>query len=93
MITTYQIRNVLRIYGNQLKKKSLPIQDSVGESKQSSEVIDISMNARKKQMLNKISKNMIAQVTSKEDQKHTEENNTSTKLLPNSDVERNQNEN
>ncbi len=49
MITTYQIRNVLRIYGNQLKKRSITIQDNLGASKKTADVVDISSEARQKQ--------------------------------------------
>ena len=66
MITTYQIRNVLRIYGNQLKKRTTLFQDSVNPIKQTSDSVDISVEARRKQMLNKMSNNIISQITQKE---------------------------
>lgn len=74
MITTYQIRHVLRIYGNQLKKKNLPIKDSVEAPQRLPDFVDISMEARKKQMLNKISDNLITQITPKPDQKGVQGN-------------------
>ena len=66
MITTYQIRNVLRTYGNQLRKKTLPIQDSVNPVPQSPDTVDISNKAREKQMLNQISDKLISQIDEKE---------------------------
>ena len=74
MVTTYQIRNVLRIYGNQLKKRAMHVQDAVTDKKPSAEVVDISLNARKKQMLDQISNDMISQVASKENNKEVQEN-------------------
>ena len=65
MITTYQIRNVLRTYGNQLKKRSLQIKDSAESPRKPSDSVNISVEARKKQMLNQISSDMISQVTHK----------------------------
>ena len=62
MVTTYQIRNVLRIYGNQLKKRTMLLQESVAPTKQPSDYIDISVEARKKQMYNQISNNMVSQI-------------------------------
>lgn len=65
MITTYQIRNVLRIYGNQLKKNTLPIKDKADPPKYNNDIVDISVEARSKQMVNKMSDNLISQVTPK----------------------------
>ena len=62
LVTTYQIRNVLRIYGNQLKKRTTEIQDRLKQTQQTSDFVDISIEARRKQMLNKISDDMISQV-------------------------------
>ena len=63
MITTYQIRNVLRIYGNQLKKRTMLLQDNVSPNKQPSDFVDISVEARRKQMFNQISNNLVSQIT------------------------------
>ena len=62
MITTYQIRNVLRIYGNQLKKRTMLFEDSAVSSKQSPDIIDISDEARQRQMLNQISFNIVSKI-------------------------------
>jgi len=61
LVTTHQIRSVLRIYGNQLKKRALQVQDSVQKPRQSSDSVNISTGARRKQMLDQISNKMISQ--------------------------------
>lgn len=71
MITTYQIRNVLRTYGNQLKKRSLQIKDIAEPARKPSALVSISVEARKKQILNQISSDMISQVNHKSDEKKT----------------------
>ena len=73
MITTYQIKNVLRVYSSQLKKKTTPIRDSVGPLQRSPDFVDISIKARRKQMLNQISGNLISQMVPKEYYLGTEE--------------------
>jgi len=66
LITTYQIRNVLRIYGNQLKKKTVPIQDSIEQVRQPPDSVNISDKARRKQMLTQITNDMISQIAPKD---------------------------
>jgi capsular polysaccharide biosynthesis protein len=88
LITTYQIRNVLRTYGNQLKKKSLQIKDSAEQPRSSSDFVNISVEARKKQMLNQISNDMISQVTYKSKEKKTEDNFSQANPLMNDSGER-----
>ena len=63
MISTYQIRNVLRIYGNDLKKRTMILPESDDEKRPSSDSISISDEARKKQLLEKISDKIISQIT------------------------------
>lgn len=63
MISTYQIRNVLRVYGNDLKKKTMIFQETGGDSKQSPDSISISDEARKKEVLNRISDKIVSQIT------------------------------
>ena len=63
MVTTYQIRNVLRIYGNQLKKRTLLMHESDVLAKKPSDYVNISDEARKKQMYNQISNNIVSQIT------------------------------
>lgn len=63
MISTYQIRNVLRIYGNDLKKKTMIHQEISDEKKQSPDSINISDEARKKEVFNRISDKIVSQIT------------------------------
>lgn len=65
IITSYQIRNVLRTYGNQLKRRANFPQESVAPVQPSSDLVDISVEARKKQVLNQLSEKLIAKVTSR----------------------------
>ena len=63
MITTYQIRNVLRIYGNQLKKKAMIANEGTSVKKKSVDVINISGEARQKDVLRKITDKIVTQLT------------------------------
>jgi len=63
LISTYQIRNVLRIYGNDLKKKTMIHQEISDEKKQSPDSISISDEARKKEVFNRISDKIVSQIT------------------------------
>ena len=74
MITTYQIRNVLRIYGNQLKKNTLTIKEKAAPPKHHAEIVDISMQARSRQMVSRMSDNLISMVTSKDHQQDKDKN-------------------
>ena len=62
MITTYQIRNVLRIYGNQLKQRNRMPFESKEQTSQPSEFVNISMEARKRQIVNQVSNQLISQI-------------------------------
>lgn len=73
MITTHQIRNVLRIYGNQLKKRTMLLQESVPQQEQPSDSVSISLEARKKHMVGQISTNVISQITRNNYQPMTQE--------------------
>lgn len=66
MITTYQIRNVLRVYSSQLKRKTTSIRDSVETFHKSSDFVNISIKAKRQQMLNQISDHLISQIVSNE---------------------------
>ena len=66
MITTYQIRNVLRIYGNQLKKRTMLLQESPAQASKQPDIIDISGEARRRQMLDQISNNIVSNITREE---------------------------
>jgi hypothetical protein len=63
LISTYQIRNVLRVYGNDLKKKTMIPHESNDDKMQSSDSISISDEARKKEVLNRISDKIVSQIT------------------------------
>lgn len=76
MITTHQIRNVLKVYGDQLKRRSALEQNSMEGTQQSTDFVDISIEARRKQMLNQMSDNLISQITPKGHQQKTDEHNS-----------------
>ncbi|MBN2124834.1 MAG: hypothetical protein JW821_11110 [Deltaproteobacteria bacterium] len=63
MVTTYQIRNVLRVYGNQLKRKGAQPPVDPGQSQKRADSVDISVEARRKQILNQMSNRLITQIT------------------------------
>jgi uncharacterized protein YfaQ (DUF2300 family) len=69
-ITTYQIRNVLRTYGNQLKRRTSFPQGSVPPV-ESSDLVDISVEARKRQVLSQLSSRLIAKATSQEQRRRS----------------------
>jgi hypothetical protein len=62
LITTYEIRNVLRVYGNQLKKRSIRLEESVGLPSTPVDMVDISIDARRRQMLAQMSNQLISRV-------------------------------
>lgn len=59
-ITTYEIRNVLKVYGNQLKKRANLLDASVEPVQPSSDFVDISVEARRKQVLSQLSNKIIS---------------------------------
>ncbi len=61
-ITTYQIRNVLRMYGNQLKRRNTLMESGVEPVKPSADFVDISVEARRRQVLDQLSQKLISQV-------------------------------
>ena len=69
MITTYQVRNVLRVYGNQLKKRSEENRDQESAAHQPSDSVDISMAARRKQILSRMSNQLISEISTRDLQK------------------------
>lgn len=73
MITTYQIRNVLRIYGNQLKKKAMIADEGTLEKKKSLDVINISGEARQKEVLRKMTDRLVNQISGGIDMQMTED--------------------
>jgi hypothetical protein len=63
LITTYQIRNVLRIYGNQLKKRAVIANEGPSLTKKSVDVISISGEARQKDVRRKMTDKIVTQFT------------------------------
>jgi hypothetical protein len=63
LISTYQIRNVLRVYGNDLKKRTMILQESNDEKRSIPDSVNISDEARKKEVLNRISNKIVTQIT------------------------------
>jgi hypothetical protein len=76
LITTYQIRNVLRVYSNELKRRSSLSQNGLDVPHQSTDFVEISIDARQRQMLSKMSDNLISQITNKSPQLKTYEHNS-----------------
>ena len=72
MITTYQIRNVLRIYGNQLKKKAVIANEGTEVKKKPVDVISISGEARQKDVLRKVTDKIVTQLNSNDLQTNEE---------------------
>ena len=72
MITTYQIRNVLRIYGNQLKKKAVIANEGTMVKKKPVDVISISGEARQKDVLRKVTDKIVTQLNSNDLQTNEE---------------------
>ncbi len=62
MVTTHQIRNVLRVYGNQLKRRNTLVQETLGPDRTYKDRVDISAEARHRQALNKMSERVISQI-------------------------------
>lgn len=65
MITTHQIRNVLRIHGDQLKRRNTPVAEKGDSDRQPRDFVNISIEARRKQMMNQISSDLISEISSK----------------------------
>ncbi len=62
MITTYEVRNVLRVYGNQLKRRSSQYEAAGSLNYGSVDLVDISMSARRRHLLSQISNQLISKV-------------------------------
>ncbi len=63
MVTTHQIRNVLRVYADQLKRRNTSVQEMMNPERRYADRVDISNEARQRQMLHKISERVVSQVT------------------------------
>jgi CBS domain-containing protein len=68
LVTTHQIRNVLRVYGNQLKRRNTLVQETLGPDRTYKDRVDISAEARHRQALNKMSERVISQLPVTTDQ-------------------------
>ena len=73
MVNTYQIRNVLRVHGNQLKRRSVLNNDNKGTVPQVADYVDISIEAKRKQMVSRMSNHLISQIHSKNQDYRPEE--------------------
>jgi hypothetical protein len=73
LITTYQIRSVLRVYGDQLKRRNMDVRENFEPSMPAVDFVDISIDARRKQTLTKMSSNLISKITPKGDQNQADE--------------------
>jgi len=62
LVTTHQIRNVLRVYGNQLKRRNTLVQETLEPDRMYKDRVDISAEARHRQALNKMSQRVISQI-------------------------------
>jgi hypothetical protein len=84
LITTYEVRNVLRVYGNQLKRKSSQFDDSGSVTYGSVDLVDISMGARRRHLLSQISNQLISRITpAGERDREEEQQDPASKLLSN----------
>jgi hypothetical protein len=73
-ITSYQIRNVLRTYGSQLKRRANVLDETLMPARESSDSVDISVDARRKQVLNKLTNKLIDQINPQNEQQNIKGN-------------------
>ena len=85
MITTNQIRNVLRVYGSQLKKRNTSLKEEGDAAQHPTTFVDISIEARKKQMLSQVSNDLISQITPKSNEHHNADQNIVGDLISESE--------
>lgn len=64
MVTTHQIRNVLRVYGDQLKRRNNLVQQTLEPNRQYADRVDISSEARRRQALNRMSERVMSRIPS-----------------------------
>ncbi len=62
MVTTHQIRNVLRVYGDQLKRRNNLVQQTLEPNRQYADRVDISSEARRRQALNRMSERVMSRI-------------------------------
>ncbi|MFP4036861.1 MAG: DVU0524 family FlgM-associated protein [Desulfobacteraceae bacterium] len=63
MVTTHQIRNVLRVYADQLKRRNAAPHEVLNHERPPADRVEISSEARQRQMLDKMSKSVVSQAT------------------------------
>mgnify|MGYP006277235121 CR=1 FL=1 len=63
MVTTHQIRNVLRVYGNQLKRRNTLVQETLEPDRRYHDQVEISTEARHKQALNRMSEHVMSHIS------------------------------
>jgi len=68
LITTHQIRNVLRVYSNELKRRTRFSQNGSQAPRQPNDFVEISVEARRKQMVSNMSDHLISQITNENPQ-------------------------
>jgi hypothetical protein len=62
VISTYQVNNVLRVYGDQLRQNRLSGKEKGGDVR-SPDKIDISSEAKRKAIIDKIASDIVARIT------------------------------
>lgn len=63
MVTTHQIRNVLRVYGNQLKRRNTLVHETLEPDRRFNDRVDISQEARHKEALNRMSERVVSRAS------------------------------
>jgi hypothetical protein len=81
-ISAYQIRNVLRVYGNQLKKRSHFLDGGIDPVRPSSDFVEISVEARRRQVLSQLSDRLVAQLRSQGGQDRSSQQGPAVSLPP-----------
>jgi hypothetical protein len=81
-ISTYQIRNVLRVYGNELKKRSNFLDGGIDPVRPSSDFVEISVEARRKQVLSQLSDRLVNQLRSQGGQDRSSQEGAGSDLPP-----------
>ena len=62
IISTYQVNNVLRVYGDQLRQNRLSSEESSGDTR-SPDKINISSEAKRKAIIDKIASDIVDKIT------------------------------
>jgi hypothetical protein len=81
-ISTYQIRNVLRVYGNQLKRRSNFLDGGIDPVRPSSDFVEISVEARRRQVLSQLSDRLVTQLRAQERQDQSSQEGVTPGLPP-----------